>query len=54
MFRGTAEGWWKTIRSAYDTVEDDEAWETFVKQFQDKFILDRYTEQKIVEFETLI
>ena len=38
MFRGTAEGWWKTIKSAYDTAEDDKAWETFVKQFQDRFI----------------
>ena len=54
MFRGTAEGWWKTVKSAYDTAEDDKAWETFVKQFQDRFIPEHYIEQKIVEFETLI
>ena len=54
MFRGTAEGWWKTIKSAYNIVEDDKAWETFVKQFQNKFIPEHYTEQKIAEFETLI
>ena len=44
----------KTIKSAYDTIEDDKAWETFVTQFQEKFIPEHYKEQKIVEFETLI
>ena len=38
MFHGTVERWWKTIKSAYDTTEDDKAWETFVKQFEDRFI----------------
>ena len=32
MFLGTAEGWWKTIKSAYDTTEDDKAWETFAPE----------------------
>ena len=54
MFRGTAERWWKTIKRAYNTVEDDKAWETFVKQFQNKFIPEHCKEHKIVEFEQLI
>lgn len=54
MCLGTAEGWWKTIKSAYDTVANDKAWGTFVKQFQKKFIPEHYVEQKIVEFGQLI
>ena len=43
-----------TIKNTYDTVEDDKAWETFLKQVQEKLVPEHYIEQKIVEFKQFV
>lgn len=53
-FHWVAKRWWKTVKNPYVTAEDGNAWKTFTKQFQKKFIPEHYGEQKMAEFEQLV
>ena len=53
MLRGTAEMWWKSVKTPYVTIDDEVAWESFSTLFRTKFIPPHITALKIAEFETL-
>ena len=53
MLRGTAEMWWKSVKTPFATVEDETAWESFSTLFRTKFIPPHITALKVAEFETL-
>lgn len=53
MFMGFTEIWWKTIKLAYKTVVDDQAWNNFKKHLSDKYIPAHVKRQKVIEFQQL-
>ncbi|XXG89231.1 hypothetical protein AAC387_Pa12g1283 [Persea americana] len=53
MLRGKAEMWWKSVKTPYETIEDDTAWTSFSTLFRTKFVPLHITALKVVEFELL-
>ena len=53
MFIGLAEIWWKTIKAAYQNIENDQAWTMFKDQFSEKCVPAHIKRQKAIEFQQL-